>query len=64
MTEAAMPLSPQQTADKVREGMFRNDRASKWLGMQVVEVVARPRGADDDGARSRCSTATTSATAG
>ena len=39
MTEAATPLSPQQTADKVREGMFRNDRASKWLGMQVAEVT-------------------------
>ena len=38
MTEAAKPLSPQQTADKVREGMFRNDRASKWLGMQILEV--------------------------
>ncbi|MEP7296272.1 MAG: hydroxyphenylacetyl-CoA thioesterase PaaI [Burkholderiales bacterium] len=28
----------QTTADLVREGMFRNDRASKMLGMQVVEV--------------------------
>ena len=28
----------QQTADLVREGMFRNDRASKLLGMQIVEV--------------------------
>jgi acyl-CoA thioesterase len=39
MSEAAMPLSPQQTADKVREGMLRGDRASKWLGMQVAEVT-------------------------
>lgn len=39
MTEAATPLSPQQTADKVREGMFRSDRASKWLGIQVAEVT-------------------------
>jgi acyl-CoA thioesterase len=31
--------SPQQTADRVREGMFRNDRASKWLGMRIVEVT-------------------------
>jgi acyl-CoA thioesterase len=39
MHKAAMPLSPQQTADKVRVGMLRNDRASKWLGMQVAEVT-------------------------
>ena len=31
--------TPQQTADAVREGMFRNDRASKALGMRVVEVI-------------------------
>jgi acyl-CoA thioesterase len=30
--------SPQQTAEHVREGMLANDRASKALGMQVVEV--------------------------
>jgi len=29
----------QQTADLVREGMFRNDRASKLLGMQIVSVT-------------------------
>ena len=34
----AQASTPQQIADKVREGMFRNDRASKWLGMQIVEV--------------------------
>jgi len=34
MTDAA-----QRTADLVREGMFRNDRASKLLGMQVVDVT-------------------------
>jgi len=28
----------QQTADLVREGMFRNDRASRLLGMQIVDV--------------------------
>ena len=33
MTDAA-----QRTADMVREGMFRNDRASKLLGMQIVDV--------------------------
>jgi acyl-CoA thioesterase len=38
MTKAATPLSPQQTADMVREDMFRSDRTSKWLGMQVAEV--------------------------
>ena len=31
--------TPQQIADKVREGMFVNDRASKWLGMQILEVT-------------------------
>ena len=39
MTEANPPLSPQQTADKVREGMFLNDRASKWLGMRILQVT-------------------------
>lgn len=29
----------QQTADFVREGMLRNDRASKMLGMRIVEVA-------------------------
>jgi acyl-CoA thioesterase len=29
---------PQQTADLVREGMLANDRASKALGMQIIEV--------------------------
>jgi acyl-CoA thioesterase len=31
--------TPQQIADRVREGMFRNDRASKWLGMQILQVA-------------------------
>lgn len=39
MHKAAMSLSPQQTADKVRVGMLRNDRASTLLGMQVAEVT-------------------------
>ena len=30
---------PQQTADLVREGMFANDRASKQLGMQVLDIA-------------------------
>ncbi len=30
--------TPQQTADNVRAGMFRNDRASKLLGMQIERV--------------------------
>jgi acyl-CoA thioesterase len=38
MTDAVPPLSPQQVADKVSEGMFRNDRASKWLGMRILKV--------------------------
>jgi acyl-CoA thioesterase len=33
-----MADAAQQTADRVREGLFRNDRASKLLGMQIVEV--------------------------
>jgi len=32
-------MTPQQTADLVREGMFANDRASKAMGMQIVEVT-------------------------
>ena len=31
--------TPQQTAERVRDGMFANDRASKGLGMRVVEVA-------------------------
>ena len=38
MPEADAP-TPQQVADRVREGMFRNDRASKWLGMQILQVT-------------------------
>ena len=30
--------TPQQLAEHVRNGMFANDRASKWLGMTIVEV--------------------------
>ena len=33
------PQSAQEIADHVREGMLRNDRASKMLGMQIVEVA-------------------------
>lgn len=33
-------LTPQQTADLVRQGMWANDRASQGLGMQVLEVAA------------------------
>jgi acyl-CoA thioesterase len=31
--------SPQETADWVRERLFVNDRASKGMGMQVLEVT-------------------------
>ena len=34
-----MTLTPQQTADLVREGMFANDRASKSLGILVLSVT-------------------------
>jgi len=30
--------TPQQLAEHVRDGMFANDRASKALGMRIVEV--------------------------
>ena len=36
---AAEAPTPQQVADRVREGMFRNDRASKWLGMRILQVA-------------------------
>ena len=32
------PLTPQQTAEYVRDGMLRNDAATRALGMQVVDV--------------------------
>lgn len=32
-------LTPQQTADIVRDGMSANDRASRALGMQIDEVA-------------------------
>lgn len=31
--------TPQQIADKVRVGMLANDRATRWLGMQILEVT-------------------------
>lgn len=33
------PTDPQALADFVREGMFANDRASKGLGMRILEVA-------------------------
>lgn len=39
MTQAVMQvLTPQQTAELVREGMFANDEASKALGMKILAV--------------------------
>jgi acyl-CoA thioesterase len=32
-------MTPQQIAERVRDGMFANDRASKALGMKVVDVA-------------------------
>ena len=32
-------MTPQQTADLVREGMYANDRASKSLGIQILSVT-------------------------
>ena len=37
-TASAPQRSAQQLAEHVRDGMFANDRASKWLGMTIVEV--------------------------
>ena len=31
--------TPQQIADRVREGLFANDRASKAMGMRVLDVT-------------------------
>jgi acyl-CoA thioesterase len=31
--------TPQQTAEHVRDRMLANDRATRWLGMQVVEIA-------------------------
>lgn len=33
------PTDPQALAEFVREGMFANDRASKGLGMRILEVA-------------------------
>ncbi len=38
MPDADAP-TPQQIADKVRVGMLANDRATKWLGMQILQVT-------------------------
>jgi acyl-CoA thioesterase len=29
----------QQTADLVRQGMYANDRASQWMGFEILEVT-------------------------
>ena len=31
--------TPQQTAEYVRDRMLANDRATRWLGMQVAEIA-------------------------
>ena len=33
------PGAPQRTAERVRDGLFANDRASKALGMRILEVA-------------------------
>jgi acyl-CoA thioesterase len=38
MADAIEKSAAQQTAERVRDGMFANDRASKMLGMRIVEV--------------------------
>lgn len=37
MPEVRTP-TPQQIADKVHQGMWRNDRATRWLGCEVQQV--------------------------
>ena len=39
MADSMAERTPQQTADCVRLGLFRNDRASKALGMRIIEVT-------------------------
>ena len=36
--ERTPEFTPQQIAERVRDGLFANDRASKMLGMRIVEV--------------------------
>jgi len=38
MSVSPSERTPQQTAERVRERMFANDRAAKNLGLEVVEV--------------------------
>ncbi|MFO1219193.1 MAG: hydroxyphenylacetyl-CoA thioesterase PaaI [Burkholderiaceae bacterium] len=38
MAEPSAQQAAQRTAERVRDGMIRNDRASRLLGMQVVEI--------------------------
>lgn len=38
MADAAPALTPQEIAERVRDGMFANDRASKMMGMRILEV--------------------------
>lgn len=38
MSEAPQVLDPQAIAEKVRDGMFANDQASKGLGMEIEAV--------------------------
>jgi acyl-CoA thioesterase len=39
MSDLSTALSPQETADLVRTGMFAHDRASQWMGMRVTAAV-------------------------
>lgn len=38
MDTAINPPSAQQVAEAVRDAMWRDDRASKWLGMEIAAV--------------------------
>jgi len=39
MPSAMSQPTPQQVAERVRDGMFRNDRAAQAMGMQVSEIA-------------------------
>jgi acyl-CoA thioesterase len=34
-----LPASPQEIAEQVRDGMLANDRASRALGMEILEIA-------------------------
>ena len=39
MAEPALPLTPQQTAEAVRDAMWVGDHATKMLGMRITAIA-------------------------